>query len=66
MKILKTIGKRLLRTLVAIFLSAAMVVIAALGLPFVIVGMILAAILAPDDWYTGLSIKVDPNLDIDN
>lgn len=66
MEILKTIGKRLLRTLAAILLSAVMVVTVALGLPFVIIGTILVAIFAPDDWYTDLSIEVDPNLDIGN
>lgn len=66
MEILKTIGKRLLRAIAAIFLSVVMVVAVALGLPFIIVGMILVAIFAPDDWYTNLSIDGDPNLDIDN
>ena len=65
MNILKTFGGWLLRVVASILISIVFVAAIVIGLPFMVLGILLAGIFAPASWFTDISQEVDPNLNID-
>lgn len=66
MNIMKKFAKRLICAILALLGLSVCSVFIVILLPFLIVGATLACLLCPESWYKGgLSMEVDPDLDID-